>query len=165
MSNENLNPNATLDDLLDGTLDDLADVPSFAPFPIGAHLTQIGWKLTTVNDIPSVELNLSLIEHVELTNPEDKPFEKGSKTNTLFMLKKKDDDGKMVRNDLAEGQWKALLGQLRDGLGLPPETTNREVMAKSEGLEVMAITGIRENKKDKNNVKYYTEVKSLTVPG
>lgn len=161
MANE-LNPNASLDDLLDGTLDDLADVPVFEPFRRGAHKVKIEWKITEVNKIPSIQLNMTLVEHMELVNPEDKPQEPGAGTNVLFMLKK-EEDGKLVRNDLAEGQWKEILASLRTGLNLDAATTNRAVMEATNGLEVMAVTDIRENKKDKDNIKYYTAVKSIVV--
>jgi len=164
MANE-LNPNASMDDLLDGTLDDLNDVPTFEPFRIGAHKAKINWKVTTVasngHQIPSIQLNATLIEHMELTNPEDKPQEAGAGTNVLFMLKKVEDD-KLVRNELSEGQWKEILASLRTGLGLPEATTNREVMAASENLEIMLVSDIRKVTKD-GATKEYSVFKSVTV--
>ncbi len=154
-----------MDDLLDGTLDDLADVPEFKPFNIGAHRVKINWKLTVVSEIPSIELGMTMIEHVELTNPEDKANEPGAKTAILFMLKKKAEGGKLVRNELAEGQWKEILASLREGMKIAPEVSNREVMTQTEGMEVMAVTTVRKvvNKQDKNDVKFYTAIKNIAV--
>jgi CRISPR/Cas system CSM-associated protein Csm2 small subunit len=167
MANNELNPNATLDDLLDGTLDDLNDTPTFEPFRIGAHKVKISWEITSADKdnhkIPVIKLNATLIEHMELTNPEDKAQEAGSKTNVSFWLKKVD-EGKLVRNDQGEGQWKDILASLRTGLNLPDTTTNREVMAATEGMEVMLVTDIRKVKsKDTGEIKEYGSFKQVAV--
>ena len=147
---------ANIDDLLDGTLDDLSDVPSFKPFPVGAHTCKISWKVTAVSGIPSIELKLALVETVELKNPEDTPAQAGDETQVLFMLKKKDG----TKNELAEGQWKEILASLKTGLNIA-SATNREVMSASEGLECLVSTGVRVNKKDPQDVKYYTSIESI----
>ena len=36
--------NLDIDNLLDGTLDDLADAPEFKPFPLGAHKIVMKWE-------------------------------------------------------------------------------------------------------------------------
>lgn len=160
---EQLNQNnSSLDDLLDATLDDLADMPEFKPFAAGAYRMKINWDATKkINDMPAVELKLTVIELAELVNPEDTPSAPGDTTNVLFILKKKDDTGKIVANELAQGQMKNILSVLAEAF--PEAKSNREIMVASENFEVLGVTSIRENKKDKNNIKRYTSLDSVTV--
>jgi hypothetical protein len=159
------NAMASLDDLLDGTLDDLADAPAFKPFPAGAHTLKINWITDQpINEVPTVKLKLTHVETVELANPEDEPAKAGDTTEVAFMLKKKDpnDASKMIANELAQGQLKEIIASLKTGLNLET-ATNREVMAASEGMEVLVSTTIRTDKRDKNDLKHYTAVKSVMV--
>lgn len=158
---QELNQNVSLDDLLDGTLDDLADVPEFKPFPAGAHKLRIFFDATKkINDMPAIEVKLVHVETVELTNPEDTPPNPGDSTNVIYILKKKDGNN-VVRNELAEGQFKALLAQLAPAF--PEATTNRAIMEAANGFEVLGATSIRKNEKDKNNIKYYTALDSIAL--
>jgi hypothetical protein len=160
MSNE-LNQTLSMDDLLDGTLDDLADVPEFKPFAAGAHRVTISFDATKkINDMPAIEVKLVHVETMELSDPEATPPNAGDSTNVIYILKKKDDKGNVVRNELAEGQFKNLLASLAPSF--PEATTNRAIMEAAQGYEVLAVTSIRENKKDKNNIKYYTALDSVT---
>lgn len=158
-----------MDDLLDGTLDDLADAPSFKPFARGIHRAVIKWELKTINELPAAELSLKHLETVELTNPEDTAPVVGDETSVAFMLKKKDKDngGAIVANKLAQGQWKDLLKSLKKDLGLGDEVSNRGVMDATNGMECMVVTDIRidkrESKIDESTWKHYTVVKSLNT--
>lgn len=155
-----LNQAISMDDLLDGTLDDLADVPEFKPFAAGAHRVTINFDATKkINDMPAIEVKLTHLETVELTNPEDTPPKAGDTTNVIYILKKKNEQGQIVRNELAEGQFKQLLASLAPSF--PEATTNRAIMEAAQGYEVLAATSIRENKKDKNNIKHYTSLDSV----
>lgn len=157
---EQLNQNVSFDDLLDGTLDDLADVPEFKPFAAGAHKLKLQFDPTKkINDMPAIEIKLTHVETVELVNPEDTPPNPGDTTNVIYILKKKDDKGNIVRNELAEGQFKAILASLAPAF--PEAKTNREIMEAANGYEVLGSTSIRENKKDKNNIKYYTALDAV----
>lgn len=156
-----LNQNVSMDDLLDGTLDDLADMPEFKPFAPGAHKLKLNFLQKTINELPSIELKLTMIESVELSNPDDTPPAIGDTTNILYMMKTKGDDGKLVRNELAEGQFKELLAQLAPAF--PEAKSNRDIMTAAEGYEVLGVTSIRTNKKDKNNIKYYTTLESVAI--
>lgn len=159
---EQLNQNVSMDDLLDGTLDDLADMPEFKPFAPGAHKVTLNFDATKkINDMPAIEVKLTVVETVELVNPEDTPPKAGDTTNVIFILKKKDDKGNVVRNELAEGQFKNLLASLAPAF--PEATTNRAIMEAAEGFEVLASTSIRENKKDKNNIKQYTSLDAIVL--
>lgn len=149
-----------MDDLLDGTLDDLADMPEFKPFAAGAHKVTIQFDTTKkINDMPAIEVKLTMVESVELVNPEDTPPAPGDSTNVIFILKKKDDKGNIVRNELAEGQFKNLIASLAPAF--PEAKSNREIIEAAQGYEVLASTSIRENKKDKNNIKSYTALDAV----
>lgn len=160
MSNAELNQNVSMDDLLDGTLDDLADMPEFKPFAPGAHKMKLNFEQKPINDIPCIELKLTVIESVELSNPDDAPPAVGDTTNVLYMLKKKDDNGNLVRNELAEGQFKNLLAQLAPAF--PEAKSNRDIMTAAEGFEVLGVTSIRPNKKDKTHAGY-TSLDSVAI--
>lgn len=161
MSNQELNQNVSMDDLLDGTLDDLADMPEFKPFAPGAHKLKLNFTQKTINEAPSIELKLTVIESVELSNPDDTPPAVGDTTNVLFKMKTKGDDGKLVRNEMAEAQFKKLLTDLAPAF--PEAKSNRDIMTAAEGYEVLGVTGIWENKRDKNNIKRYTTLDSVAI--
>lgn len=156
----NLDAMNDMDSLLDGTLDDLADAPTFKPFAAGAHMLKIAFKTDEpINNIPTVKVKLTHVSTEELTNPDDVAPVAGDQTEVAFMLK--DKDGKA--NALAQGQLKELLASLKTGLGLET-ATNREVMAASEGLEVLAVTTVRKSKPSaEGEIKYYTSLKSVSV--
>ena len=66
MTNETNQADFNLDALLDGTLDDLADVPGFETFNPGAHKVTINWK--KVDKKPAFSLGLTLVETVVFTS-------------------------------------------------------------------------------------------------
>lgn len=145
-----------IDSILDSTLDDLADVPEFKPFPIGTHRCIIKWDLKKIKEKTAVDLHLTGLETMELATPTDTPIKNGDTTNVLFILFK-DDGGK---NEISEGQWKECLKPLAQHFGT---VSNRDTMEKSNGAECLVTTTIRTDKRDKNNLKDYTAIVSLTV--
>ncbi len=145
-----------LDSLLDATLDDLADVPEFKPFPIGVHRCTIKWDMKVVNDSVNPQLTITAIETVDLKDPTNTPCAPGDSTSQMFSLKKKDG----TRNELGEGQWKNLLRPLKDHF---MTSSIRETMDASNGCEVLAVTSIRTDKRDKDNPKHYTEIVNIQV--
>lgn len=150
------NQNVDLDSILDSTLDDLADMPEFKPFPAGAHRATIKLEVKAVNDIPSLDIKLEGIESVELSNPEDQPIKQGDSTNQLLMLKTK--DGK--KNEFSEGKMKELLKPLAAHFGT---TTNRETIEAANGAEVLVVTKLRKDDRNKEDIKYYTDIVSWQV--
>lgn len=132
--------NAALDSLLDSTLDDLADLPTFQPFPAGAHRCTVEFEEKMINKKPAVELKLIGIETVELADPgEDKPIEPKQETQVLYILTKEDGSA----NEVSQGKLKETLKPLGEATG---ETNLRKIMAAAKGMEVLAITKKRENK-------------------
>lgn len=132
-----------LDNLLDSTLDDLADLPEFKPFPPGAHRVTIQLESKEINKKPAVELKMKLLETMELSDASAEPLEPGAETNCLFILKNNDGSA----NEISQGQLKNVLIALRDGLGV--QGTNREIMEAGNGTECLVVTKLRENKNTK----------------
>lgn len=142
------NDTESLDSLLDETLDDLADLPEFKPFPPGAHRAKARIELKTVNKHPSFELSLRLIEHVELADPAGETLEKGAETSTLFMRD----------NEIGQGKFKDLMKPLVEKVG----TGNLKALIEfvNSQDEMLVVTKLRSDKNDKD--KKYCDIVSLT---
>lgn len=159
MNTANTSAMMDLDSILDSTLDDLADMPEFKPFPEGAHKCTLNWEFKEISKQMCPVLNLTMIEHLELSDPElpvEKQCKAGDTANQAFIFKAKDGS----KNEISEGQFKNLLKPLQAALGT---SSNRDTIEKSQGMEVVAITKIRSDNKDKDNVKHYLNVVNLMV--
>lgn len=144
--------NFNLDSLLDGTLDDLADMPEFKPFPAGAHsiLATLVDKATDkknwVNGHPAYELRMKLEEHLELANPEE-ALQKGAETGILYMLD----------NEMGQGQFKKLIAAVAVKF---PGLSNRETAAQVKDLAMAVVTKQRPNK---DKTQMYTDLVEAMV--
>jgi hypothetical protein len=139
-----------IDNILDGTLDDLADMPEFKPFPVGTHKAVLTMEQKVVNNHPCVEVKLKALETLELpSGSEDKPVSVGQEGTVLYMLD----------NELGQGGFKKLLKQLSEHFG--EGKTNREIMAEAQNAEVLVVTTLKANKKDKTKV--YMGIDSIVV--
>jgi hypothetical protein len=140
--------NDKLDDLLDGTLDDLADIPEFKPYPDGVHQTQIFFEEKKVNNHPCVEVILKFIESIELANPEkDTVPAKGSEASVLYMMD----------NDLGQGKFKELMRPFAEA---NPGNKLRALMKECSGNEVLVVTSQRPNKE---KTKMYMDITELKI--
>ena len=140
---ENQNISISIDDLLNSSVDDLADMPEFAVFPAGAHRVSVSFSSKTVNKHPSVEMKMVARETVELANPnDDQPLAAGTEGTILFMLD----------NDLGQGKLKDILKVFA---GVTGGATLSEIMANANGSEVVAVTKVRQNKE---KTQSYTDV-------
>lgn len=151
MSNSN-----ALDALLDSTLDDLADMPEFKPFPAGAHVCTLEFKPKEINKKAAVEVVLIHVSTEELVDSAATPPKPGDTTNCLFILT--NNDGQP--NEISQGKLKMILAALKETTG---GTTNREVMEGAKGIHCLVVTKIRTNDKDKNNIMQNTDIVSLQV--
>lgn len=122
-----------LDNILDGTLDDLADMPSITPFPNGVHKLKLSFKIDDKK--VAVQMGIEYIELVELADPTSVAPAPGDKNSIYFGLKKKDGSA----NDYAQGALKEIVAVLAAAF---PGTT-RETLTAAEGVEVIASTKIR----------------------
>lgn len=129
----------SLDNILDETLDDLADLPSNSPFVPGFH------KASMVLDAPKpkpgkkqiVVATFTYKEAVELTDPSAEPNKAGDTAKYFINLYKKDGSA----NDFGQGQLKQLLAPLA-AAGITGNS--RELIAASSiGVDVVMATGIR----------------------
>lgn len=145
-----------LDSLLDGTLDDLADMPEFKALPAGSHRATIKWEMKEVNEQVCPDLGITIIETMELADATATPAAVGDKTNVLYMFKKKDG----TANEIGQGQFKEIMKSLAATYGAK---SPRELMAESNGAEVLITTKVRTDKRDKNDLKHYTDIVALAV--
>ena len=142
-----------IDALLDGTLDDLKDIPEFKPYPAGAHILfaklvdRVSKKDDWVNGHPCYSLDLSYREPAELAAGVEPPMP-SAKANILFMLD----------NDIGQGMLKKYLQAVAAKTG---ETSTRKLIeAANEGLEIMMITKVRQNR---DKTQSYTDMVEVTV--
>ena len=142
--------NTSVNDILDSTLDDLADLPETKPFPAGVHKATmfLSAPAPKPGKNPQVIAKFKHRETVELVdasavspNPEDE--------STIFIsLKKKDG----TPNEFGQGQVKQLLAPLA-AAGLTG--TSRELIeATKAGIDVVIVVATRDyNGTDQQTLK------------
>jgi hypothetical protein len=128
----------SLDNILDATLDDLADAPSITLWPNGAHKANLEFKTDEKNP-SNITLTMTYVEPLELADPTSLPPQKDDKNFVFFRLKNK--DGKP--NEYSQGALKEVLKSLQPVVG---GSTLSEVMANAKGVEVAVVTKIRVSK-------------------
>lgn len=137
-----------LKNLLDVTLDDLEDLPSFEPYPVGAYRVLATMETKEVGGTACVELSFSLLETMELANTQDTAPKEKDTASTLYML-----DNKFGRGNL-----KKVAIPLGAVLGV---SHLREVVEQCKDVECIILTGLRKDKNDPD--KKYMQVKELQV--
>lgn len=144
MSNENF----SIDSILDGTLDDLADLPEFRPYPTGTHRVNIKFEQKVVNKHPGFELKMKALETVELpSGSTEEPLAAGAETSVLFLLD----------NEIGQGAFKKVLSSLANHYGAK---SNRELIAEAQNAECLVVTKQRQNK---DKTQTYTDIVELQV--
>lgn len=124
----------SLENLLDATLDDLADAPSIKAFPDGAHKVKLSFKLDLTKQ--SVQMKMTYVECVELGSPTEIAPEPGD-VNVVFMnLKKKDG----TNNEYAQGALKEIVKVLSPVF---PGASTKAVLEAAEGCEPIVVTKVR----------------------
>jgi len=139
---------AMMNDLLDETLDDLEDLPSFEPYPAGAHRVLATFESKEINDNPAIELAFKLMETMELSDPQDAAPKEGSTASTMFML----------NNEFGRGNLKKCAMPFGQALNLG---TLRQIVEEVTDVECIILTGIRKDKNDPD--KKYLQVKEIQV--
>lgn len=129
----------SFDNILDATLDDLADMPSIELFPNGAHKVSLEFVVDPVK--VSVRMDMTYIECIELADHTSKPPVPGDKNSVFFNLKKKDGEP----NTYAQGSLKVITSSLQPTFG---GSSLKEVLENSKGAEVVALTKIQVGKGD-----------------
>lgn len=155
MSNDLMN-------LLDSSVEDLADLEKFTPIHEGTHKLQISFSETDSEEFVEVRMSLTLQETLELKDKSLEHQEPGKKASLMFRLCNKDGspilgkDGKPMT--LGQGQLKEILLQLQPSFG---GNTLKEIMDNSEGGIVTAVLGVRANKNDPE--QKFNTLKALIV--
>lgn len=128
--------------LLDDTLDDLADLPKQSPYPAGAYLTSV--KVSRMENKPTVYvINMTLKEVIELANPNTPESEipsTGDQSTVFIHTRKKDG----TANTIGQGQLKVVLAPLASAM----ETNNiSEILeATKNGVDMITVVKIRKDK-------------------
>ena len=149
----------SMDDLLDGTLDDLKDMPAFKVFPAGAYKCKITWEMKEIANQKAPEIKLTHVETLEVNDPQSTPPEPGDECAMAFLFKMP--DGK--RNEFTEGAFKNIMQGLKSLVTGVDNPSPRQIMEASNGAEVSVLTDVRlKDKKDKNSAQYLT-IKEVMV--
>ena len=144
------------DDLLDSTLDDLADLPEFKPFPPGSYKVTVHFEEKEINKKPAVELKMKLRDIIEVPEiPEDGKLPEPGKAETQLLFILRNDDGS--KNEISQGQLKKVLQILQPAFG---GNTPREIMAAANGAEVGVVL---KTKFDKKNEVYRQNLHEIAV--
>ena len=135
-----------LDSLLDGTLDDLADLPEFRPFVPGTYRVNFNFKVDD-KDKAIYYAQLKVIEVLEQVDPNEKPMEIGAETGVRYDLK----------NEYGEAGLKKVLFVAADKFG---KKSPRNLIEDMKNVECLVVTKQNVNKK---NGQVYTDIVELQI--
>lgn len=136
-----------LDSLLEGSIDDLADLPEFAVFPAGVHKVVIKWESKEVNKHPALELKMKLVETVEMSDATATVLAPGAESSVLYMLD----------NEYGQGKMKDVMKALSAATGT---AKIKDTMEASNGMEIQVVTKVRQNK---DKTQSYVDVTKVIV--
>jgi hypothetical protein len=134
--------NTGMDDLLDATLDDLADLPENKPFPVGAHQAKMLLSFPKIEPgKPAKSMVICKFLYtapLELANSTDTPPNAGDESTLFFNLKKKDG----TANTYGQGQLKMCL-QVLNQMGIQGATNRETIEMAKAGVDVAIVTGLQ----------------------
>ena len=140
--------NMDMNDLLDMQLDDLEDMPEFKNFNPGAHKVTATFTTKKIAEKDAVELSLTMIETLELSDPQLEKDEPGTSCSSAFFLD----------NEYARAALKACALPFGAALGLG---TIREIVEGVKEVECLVLTSLREDKK--NPGRFYLNINEVQV--
>lgn len=147
-------------DLLDSTIDDLADYVGFEPVPRGDYLAIFGYEITRIgdNELPAIRANFKVTEVLQLANPEDTPPAEGKEVGILYILRNK--EGKPI--EFQEGLLKRdILNPLREVTGGDKIS---EILENGDGNVVAVTFGLKKRKTEPGEDPIWDNViKALAV--
>lgn len=139
--------NFDIDALLEGTLDDLADLPEFRPFNPGVYRMTLDWEFDKTKK-SVIYMKFKILETQEEVVPQDgKPMEPGAETNVRLDLS----------NEFGQGRFKEIMAVAAARYGAK---SNRELLAELKGNEILGATKHNVNKKDG---KVYTDLVEMQI--
>lgn len=130
-----------IEDLMDASIDDLADMPAFVVPPIGHYKLQVSLERKVVNDKPCIEGKFVVQETLELRNTAEAPCEVGTKFSTLYQMD----------NEFGQGNFKGFISPIVAGLGLQGQKL-AEVIGKVQNITIAATLKHRKDKNDPDRV-------------
>lgn len=124
-----------LDAILDGTLDDLADIPEFAVYAPGSYILDFNLEQDKDKKKQSVYYGrMTVVEVKELADPTKTPPAVGAQTGVRMDL----------TNEFGQGNMKKILSAAAAKFG---KKSNRELIEELKtSVRVLAITDLRANK-------------------
>ncbi len=142
-----------LDQLLDTSISDLADLPEFKQPPAGAHRCYFNLSAKEVGGEPALVMNFKVIETLELEVETDKPLEAGDEFDITSTMTK----------EFGQGLVKSVAAKACAAQGVDPETvTLGQSFEPFIGGEVIAFTGLRVDKKDKSKTpRHFVTLKDI----
>jgi len=142
-----------LDQLLDTSISDLADLPEFKQPPAGAHRCYFNLSAKEVGGEPALVMNFKVIETLELEVETDKPLEAGDEFDITSTM----------TNEFGQGLVKSVAAKACAAQGVDPETvTLGQSFEPFIGGEVIAFTGLRVDKKDKSKTpRHFVTLKDI----
>ena len=144
--------NASIESLLDTQLDDIADLPEFVPFPPGLHQCTLNFTSKKIGTHPAIEIKLTMIETVELSDPSAAPPAKGATTNVSYMLD----------NEYGAGAFKKVAKALQAHFS--DATSIGAIIKEAEGCTANVVTKLREGKKGTTSEgRQYADIVDLQV--
>ena len=141
-------------DLLDNTIDNLAELEAFEPIPAGTHRVIISWDTKDIGGAPVVVLGMEVVETIEMADLSQEAPAPGKKGDILFFLTKADGEP----NTFGQGQLRETIETLAPTFG---GESPRDVMDNSQSAEVAVTLSVSIDKKDPD--KKYNRLKSLIV--
>jgi hypothetical protein len=139
-----------IEDLMDSSIDDLADMPAFIVPPVGHYKLTVSLERKVVNEKPCIEGKFAVLETLELKNPSEAPCDVGTKFSTLYQMD----------NEFGQGNFKAFISPIVAGLGLQGMKL-AEVITKVQNVTIAATIKQRKDKKDPDRV--YADVQNPEV--
>lgn len=137
--------------ILDGTLDDIEDLPQFLAFPSGAYIIHVpdGLVEKQIGTHPALDMKVICKEIKELSNAEDSALVKvGDQGNIAFMLD----------NETGRGFAKIVLKAIGEKTGTK---NNREIIANSKGIDALLVC--KKTRDDKKQRDYMNLVQFVVL--
>lgn len=148
--------------LLDSSVEELADLERFTPIPAGTHKLRLQWSFPEHDTQVVVQLKLEVVETLEMANSSEPAPEPGKSGNIRFPLQNKDGSPIMSKSGkpmtMGQGQLKEVVAVLAPHFG---GGTLREVIDNSQGAEVVATLKVRKSSLDPDMM--FNEIKAILV--
>lgn len=140
----------SMTNLLDATLDDLEDLPTYAPYPAGVHRVLATFTEKEGKDKAQlIELSFKALNTEELVDPaKDTPIEAGDETSVSYMLDNEWGQKFFKKDALPFGEHFAT-------------RSLREIVEQTTDIECLIVTSLRQDKSDKT--KFYMDVKEIHI--